>query len=647
MACGLAVAGEQLYVSTDLGIIYCFGSPGAQTPSGPERGAEIPLPETDSKYSKTAANILQRLDISDGVCVDLGCGAGDLTLELAKKTDLDILSVDSDREHVRQLRERLDRAGLYGTRVTVHQFNVSDVPYADFCADLVVSGRSVTAKPDAGWHKTARRLRRPCGGILCFGSSDNLNVDIRGPLDGAADWTHQNTSPANVLCSDDRRVRGGLEMLWYRDTDFLMVNRHGRAPTALVQNGRMFVEGLNGVRAQSIYNGSLLWEFQRTGILAAYNREHSIGAAWTGGNMCLGPQRVYVHDSEACFVLDAATGKRLPRWEPPRHPDGQPGKWGYIACDNGMLYGSLANEDYLVKCWSDRWDTSNQFTESLLLFALDAQTGRRKWTYKAKDSIRHNAIAIGGGRVYLVDRPVAIEDDLKYSPPARSAEVRRGAKKRDSGQPEEPEEAVHRPGRLVALDQMSGERVWSSEGDGFGTLLMYAAEDDLLWMGYQAAHQASRASERANRMAVFDATNGVKRWDIRADYADRPILNGRTIYAAPGAWDLLTGSRLPFDLKRSYGCGTIAGCREMLLFRSATLGYIDLGHSSETQNYGGVRPGCWIAAIPAGGVVTMPDAASWCTCSYLNQGTLVLQPVTKSGGNDHRRRQIENEPVHR
>ena len=72
----------------------------------------------------------------------------------------------------------------------------------------------------------------------------------------------------------------------------------------------------------------------------------------------------------------------------------------------------------------------------------------------------------------------------------------------------------------------------------------------------------------------------------------------------------------------------------MLIFRSATLGYIDLSASPETQNYGGIRPGCWIAAIPAGGVVTMPDAASWCTCSYLNQGTLALKPVPASSEND-------------
>jgi hypothetical protein len=128
-------------------------------------------------------------------------------------------------------------------------------------------------------------------------------------------------------------------------------------------------------------------------------------------------------------------------------------------------------------------------------------------------------------------------------------------------------------------------------------------------------------------MAVFRATDGSQLWDVQADYADRPVLNGRTIYAPPGAWDLLTGRKLAFILERSYGCGIVAGCRNMLVFRSATLGYIDLTTSPATQNYGGVRPGCWIAGIPAGGILMMPDAASWCSCSYLNQGTLALRPV--------------------
>jgi hypothetical protein len=48
--------------------------------------------------------------------------------------------------------------------------------------------------------------------------------------------------------------------------------------------------------------------------------------------------------------------------------------------------------------------------------------------------------------------------------------------------------------------------------------------------------------------------------------------------------------------------------------------------SRQTENYGGIRPGCWVNAIPAGGLLLMADAASWCTCSYLNQATIALQP---------------------
>jgi hypothetical protein len=53
---------------------------------------------------------------------------------------------------------------------------------------------------------------------------------------------------------------------------------------------------------------------------------------------------------------------------------------------------------------------------------------------------------------------------------------------------------------------------------------------------------------------------------------------------------------------------------------------VDLENNEGTENYGGIRPGCWINAIPAGGLLLMGEAASWCTCSYLNQATIALQP---------------------
>jgi hypothetical protein len=63
-----------------------------------------------------------------------------------------------------------------------------------------------------------------------------------------------------------------------------------------------------------------------------------------------------------------------------------------------------------------------------------------------------------------------------------------------------------------------------------------------------------------------------------------------------------------------------------MLFRSATLGYYDLVEKKGTTDYGGIRPGCWINAIPAGGVVLVPDGTASCKCSYLNQAWIALYP---------------------
>ena len=68
----------------------------------------------------------------------------------------------------------------------------------------------------------------------------------------------------------------------------------------------------------------------------------------------------------------------------------------------------------------------------------------------------------------------------------------------------------------------------------------------------------------------------------------------------------------------------MTGSTHLLLYRSGTLGYIDLSGKSVTQNYGPVRPGCWINAIVAGGLVLMPDATDRCTCSYLIKASVAL-----------------------
>jgi outer membrane protein assembly factor BamB len=497
-------------------------------------------------------------------------------------------------------------------RVTIHQADPAAAPYANYCADLVVSGRSVLEGMSAVPHRTAERLQRPCGGVACFGCPGAMQQSSRGPLAGAGDWTHLYADAANTLCSGDSRLRGPLGLLWFRDTDLFMPSRHGRGPAPLVANGRMFVEGVDVLRAVNVYNGTTLWEFPLPGILKSFHQDHLTGVAATGSNLCLGEDRLFVHGGGTCLVLDAATGQKTAQWAVPSLPDGTKGVWGYLAYHDGTLFGTVANQKHLVKeSWRSflgKLDMSRLYSESVLLFALDAQTGRLKWSFTPEHSIRHNALAVGTARVYLIDRPPAAGDTPQWGPA--------GAKSK------------HPPGRLLCLDCRTGQVVWQSREGIFGTVLALSEKHGVLVMTYQPT-KFKLDSELGKRLAAYRARDGQRLWCIDAKYLSRPVLNDRVIYAEPGKWDLLTGAPLPFQFSRSHGCGILAGSSQLLVFRSATLGYVDLSSAQGTENYGGIRPGCWVNAIPAGGLVLMGDAASWCTCSYLNQATIALEPQVR------------------
>lgn len=594
---GLAVAHGRLYVSTDLGSIYCFDASGEKSGT-PQIPVDNPAVSDNAVASAAAEEIVRTSGIKEGYCVDLGCGDGALVLELASRTKLHILAIDSDAANVARARERLLRAGLYGVRVTVHQGDPKRTNYPKYFADLVVSGRALTKDIE----REVARLQRPFGGVAVLGSP--LKKSVAGPLEGAGQWTHQYADAANTCCSSDNIVQGPLGMLWFRDSDLDSPQRHGRGPAPLFLEGRLFVEGLNALRAVNAYNGRLLWEYPLPDILKAYNGDHLMGTAGTNSNYCIAKDSLFVRSGKDVLRLDPETGKKLAQFEAPRTQDGVTVPWGYIATDNGHLFGSLANTRHVVKYTYRAAPMDQLFTESVAFFAMDSKTGKVQWTYNAKHSIRHNAIAIGGGKVYLIDRPLAAKDLLT------------GGDK----------EKAHPPGELVCLDAASGKELWRSREKVFGTTLALSTANDTLLMSYQPT-RFKLPSEIGGRMAAFKASTGEPRWDVEAKYTTRPLINGKTIYAEGGALDLLTGASKAFPLKRSYGCGQLAGSTNMMVFRSATLGYYDLLSPKGVVDYGGLRPGCWINAIPAGGIVMVPDATAGCQCSYLNQAWIALHPI--------------------
>jgi len=601
---GLAASDGRLFVSTDEGQLYCFAE------EVPEWGLVEHWPETGPAYAHLGLDegdaylaggmLTADTGVSEGYCLDVAAGDGRDAYGLALATNLHIIALESDPEKVAIARRELTAAGLYGTRVTVHQASAEDLrAYPPCFADLIIASRGGPPLD----RDVLTRLARPGGGVIHLGGGD---PEIREPLEGAGSWTHQYADAANTVCSGDS-IRGPLGMLWYRDLDQDLPQRHGRGPSPLYLGGRIFSLGMDSLVAVDAYNGRLLWEHPFPGILHAYHGDHLMGTSGSHSPYCVSEEAVHVRRDDRCVLVDPETGAEKGVFRAPTGPDGEPGIWGFIACEGGILFGSLANPEHVVTFrYVQGGDLSTQLTESTTFFALDAETGEEKWVYRAEHSIRHNAIAIGGGRVYLIDRPLATFDLTKEEEPAD-------------------QRPSHESGTLLCLDAETGRPLWEVDEDVYGTLLVLGTAHDSLLMGYQPT-RFRLESEVGGRMAVFDARTGERRWDEEVRYDSRPTLVDRTIYAQGGAWDLLSGEERPFDFSRSYGCGILAAGLELLVFRSATFGYFELDLNERTENFGGIRPGCWINAIPAGGLVLAPDGTTDCVCSYQNRAWIALAP---------------------
>ncbi|MEO2025457.1 MAG: PQQ-binding-like beta-propeller repeat protein [Fuerstiella sp.] len=614
VAHGLAVSDGQLFVSTASGAILCYGAVSdVLTAPVAHRSKTDAAPYPDNpEIARAAAEIIEQSGVTEGYCVDLGCGDGQLAYELIRQSDLFVVAVDADPDRVATARRKLHAAGLYGTRVTVHVGSPSDTHFPKYFANLVVSQRLLVAGAVAEDSAEALRLQRPYGGVACLGPIGSMSVNTRGPLEGAGEWTHLYSNPANTLCSTDT-IKGPLTAVWFRDIDLDLPQRHGRGPSPLFHEGRLFAEGLDELLAVDAYNGHPLWRSQQKGILDAYNADHLAGTAVTGSNICIAGDSIFLRNGPTCLRIDVATGKVRATFTAPPHPDGKPSTWGYIACEDGVLFGSTSNEAHIVRHAYIRADDhmQRQFSESTSLFAFDVATEKLLWRYDAQESIRHNAIAIGAGHVHLIDRALALDDLLSNAP------ARRGQK------PKTPP-VGHESGQLITLDAKTGARKWKTDEEVFGTTLAFSARHDIVLMFYQPT-RFKLPSEVGGRIAAYHATDGYRLWEKKVSYTTRPLINEDTIIAHPSALDLVSGEAKPMAVPKSYGCGQLSGSRNLLMFRSGTLGYFDFTRDAGTENYGGIRPGCWINALPVGGLVLLPDASSGCTCSYQNRSWMALE----------------------
>jgi outer membrane protein assembly factor BamB len=621
----LVAADERLFATTLEGRTYCLG---ASSPKSPTRHAlAAKPPASDDSAKAKVASILKATGVSEGYCLIVSQATEALVGELLRQSNSRIIVVEPDAKAALALRAQLRAAGLGDDRVSVLVADPATMDLPPYFASLAI----VDSHEPAMVAKVFGSLR-PYGGVACLpvAASESTALDLagavwkragdmtllvrEGPLPGSANWTHEHADAANTRVSKDTRVKAPLGLLWFGgSTSEAILPRHGHGPQPQVVDGRLFIEGMDMLRAIDIYTGRILWEASLPGVGDLYdNTAHQPGANSSGTNYIATSDGVYVAYGKSCVKLDPATGAKIGEYKLPSPPGATDAPtWGYInVVDNYLVGGAdpLFNEG-LAKSRGD--NDNHSFSRRLVV--MDRTSGKVLWTADARNGFRHNAVCIGGGRLYAIDR---------MSGPELARLKRRG---------QTPAEGP----RLVVFDLAGGQELWSTDKDVFGTWLSYSAERDVL---VEAGRVASDTiSDEPKGMRAYRAAGGDILWENKS-LAGPAMLHHDTILMAGKACDLLTGAPkmrehplsgepVEWTWSRNYGCNTPMASEHLLTFRSGAAGYFDMCNDGGTGNFGGFRSSCSNNLVVAGGVLTAPDYTRTCVCSYQNQTSIALVPM--------------------
>jgi outer membrane protein assembly factor BamB len=672
----LIAANGRLIAVTREGHILAFG---------PEKGdAEKhdrmpPSRKAPADAAQKARELIEETGADEGYAIVFGADDPDLLEALVVESNLNLVVFAADEEKLPALRRRFDDAGCYGERLHLLPGSVRDFAAPDFFASLMIvqpaAAEALRAHAETlllsqlpSKVSVAEALRahaetllpniyeslRPYGGALLLqgeaadfaaaaealklpGASIQAGgaaVLIRreGPLPGSDTWTHMLGDVAQTGKSDDLRVRLPLGLLWFGGNSNLdVLVRHGHGPPEQVVGGRLVIQGMDCMSARDVYTGRVLWKqelpdlntfgiyydktYQDAPTSTMYNQVHIPGANARSTNFVVTPDAIYVALQHSAVVLDPATGAIINEIELPLIESGEKPVWGYIGVYEDTLIAGSGMIEYSahfpVKEDADVWDNYDT-TSSRKLIAMDRLTGAARWEIEARHGFPHNAVVAGNGRIYCLDKlPPGLEQQL----------ARRGR-------------TAPEDNRLLSLDAATGEIVWETGEEVFGSFLCYDVERDILLQSTRPSRDTIRG-ENGRQMIAYRGADGKVIWNRMRPYRTFPLLHNGRIVTESGLFDLetgetvnrinpLTGAEEEFTWRRDYGCNYPIASEHLLTFRSGAAGFCNLDGSGGTGSIGGFKSSCTANLVAADGVLNAPDYTRTCSCAYQNQTSLAM-----------------------
>ncbi len=654
---GLSVAQGRLYVSTSEGTIHGFASSPLTQPVAiaPTVSADQQTEDAwTAAYSQLIDAALTEAGTNKGYCIVLGNGEGRLAHLLAQHSEFKIIDVEKGPEHVQRARQRLNDAGLYGTRVAVQEWQGETLPYTTYMANLVVSEAALRTGVLDMPAKEMARVLHPYGGVAVLGcpkecpgnvswNKGTLNAWLAGlpegvvkeekgiwtilrqaPAPGAGEWTQLYADSGHTACSMDP-LQGPMKILWFgepgpRD----IIDRHHRPMSSLFKQGRLFIPGDNLVMAADGYNGTPLWRLD-------VPDSRRVGALKNCGHMVLTDDLLYIAVKNECWAVRPDTGERVTAFAAPQHGD-ESCDWGYLDCAGERLIGSGqaagASFNELSKGMINILEGDHRpMVASQYMFCLDRHSGKRHWIYH-KGAIVNDAIAIADDHLFFVEsrnERIMKEKDGRI--------ILRQFCANDTF--------------LMSLRLKNGKKAWEQPIALPFEHIMYlnGAQGVLVLTG-----SYNKKSEVYYGLFAFDMATGKPRWntEFRAvnangkEFADtggshgeqwqHPVIIGSTVYARPNAYNLITGEKQEFRLFRGgHGCGGLTGSAHYLYGRGSNPRMYPVNESvTEGIRLTEVsRPGCWLNIIPAGGIIMIPESSSGCTCAYPVQTSFGFIPESR------------------